>query len=240
MLGPRPLPFPALVALATLALAACDDPNAKTAPTASATAADTTPPPKKSAAPAPPPPKPLAVADMQKALKCGGVGHGPCEVLEQFAECAEWNPVTQSGDGRWLGKATVVKKGEFVDEVALLRTKRVPLSEVGPGQLPAKIGLTTIPDDDITEKRQAEKAIRAYDRGDVPRPSNQVIDYIKNKNEWPEAFSMQAEDNQVYVAVEAGMYLCQKDNQRLLAIKLSNDRQHKGDGTYAMMHPVSW
>ncbi|MEQ9323732.1 MAG: hypothetical protein RIF41_31505, partial [Polyangiaceae bacterium] len=73
MLGPRPLPFPALVALATLALAACDDPNAKTAPTASATAADTTPPPKKSAAPAPPPPKPLAVADMQKALKCGGV-----------------------------------------------------------------------------------------------------------------------------------------------------------------------
>lgn len=237
MPGPRPLVF---VTLTALALGACDDPNAKTAPTASATAAETTSPPDKTAAPAPPPPKPLAVADMQKALKCGGVGHGPCEVLEQFAECAEWSPVTQSGDGRWLGKATVVKKGVFVDEVALLRTLRVPLSEVGPGQLPAKIGLTTIPDEDVTEKRQAEKAIRAYDRGDVPRPSNQVIDYIKNKKEWPEAFSMQAEDNQVYVAVEAGMYLCQKDNQRLLAIKLSNDRQHKGDGTYAMLHPVSW
>jgi hypothetical protein len=231
--------LPLFCALLSLSLFACEDSTKKTAPSATATS-EAKAPTKKSAAPAPPPPKPLDVAGLQKALKCGAVGHGPCEVLEQFEGCIDWSPVTQSGDGRWLGKSTVVKKGSFVDEVALLRTKRVPLSEVGPGQLPAKIGLTDIPDDRVTEKRQAEKAIRAYDRGDVPRPSNQVIDYIKKRNDWPEAFAMKAEDHQVYVAVDAGMYLCQKDNQRLLAIKLSNNREHRGDGVYAMLHPVSW
>lgn len=222
-----------------LSTVGCDDSPKKTAPTATATT-EAEAPPKKSAAPAPPPPKPLDVEGLQKSLKCGAVGHGPCEILEQFNGCIDWSPVTQGGDGRWLGKSTVVKKGSFVDEVALLRSKRVPLADVGPGQLPAKIGLTDIPDERVTEKRQAEKAIRAYDRGDVPRPSNQVIDYIKRRDDWPEAFSMQAEENQVFVAVDGGMYLCQKDNQRLLAVKLSNNREHKADGTYAMLHPVSW
>jgi hypothetical protein len=223
--------------LAAPAIAGCKDEPKPTATTATATASAVAP---KSAAPAPPPPKPLDVEGLKKALKCGGAGHGPCEILDQFASCAKWSPVTQSGDGRWLGKSVNVKKGAFVDDVALLRTRRVPLAEVGPGQLPAKIGLTTIPENQVTERRQAEKAIRAYDRGDVPRPTNQVVEYIKRRKDWPEAFSVAAENNQVYVAVDAGMYLCHHDDQRLLVVKLSSNREHMGDGTYAMLHPVSW
>ncbi|MEZ4443503.1 MAG: hypothetical protein R3B72_30810 [Polyangiaceae bacterium] len=223
----------------SLALVACEDPPKPDAtPTATVTATATAAP--TSEAPAPPPPKPLDVAGLQKALKCGGAGHGPCEILADFQECEDWNPVTASGDGRWLGKAAVVSKGAFLDDVVLLRTRRVPLSEVGAGQLPAKIGLTNIPEDRVTERRQAEKAIRAYDRGDVPRPSNQVIDYIKSRSDWPEAFSMKAEANQIHVAVDGGMYLCQKSNQRLLVVKLSANRESPSDGIYAQLHPVSW
>lgn len=227
----------ALFSLALLTIA-CDDSPKPTGAAPSASVATTTP--TQSAAAEVPTPEPLDVAALDKSLKCGGKGHGPCSVLQDFHDCIEWSPVTSGGDGRWLGEGYVVSNGAFVDQLTLLRSKRVPLTEVGPGQLPARIGTTTIPDEEGAVREHAEKAISAFKRGDVARKGNQAIAYIKDRQDWPEAFSMQSKDNQVYVAVEGGIHLCALKDQRLLLVKASNNRQHPADGLYATLWPVSW
>ncbi len=228
-----------LLVLGATALCGCDDPPkpVPATPSASAATASTT----SSAAPSLPKPNPLAVDELKKSLECGAAGHGPCEILAGFSECTEWSPVTSSGDGRWLGEGHVVEKGAFVDEYTILRSKRVALSEVGPGQLPAKIGLSKIPDDRGTEHDHARKAINAFKRGDVPKKNiNAAIEYLKERPDWPEAFAMQSDHNQVYVAAGAGMYLCQQKDQRLLVVSLAGNREHKADGVYATLYPVTW
>ena len=219
-------------------LAGCDDkpkqPAAPPTTSASATATTTT-------AQALPTPKALDVKALKASLKCGTGGHGPCGVLDAFTGCISWSPVTSGGDGRWLGEGYIVKKGAFLDELTLLRSKRVPLADVGPGQLPAKIGITSVPDDRSTVRAHARKAINAYKRGDVPKKNiNRAITYINERQDWPEAFSMKADGNQVYVAVDAGAHLCALKDQRLLVVKLSGNREHKADGVYATLYPVSW
>jgi hypothetical protein len=175
---------------------------------------------------------------LQKTLKCGKGAAGPCGVLEELKECEKWSPVTQSGDGRWLGESFVVKKGSFIDELALMRSKRVPLDQVGTGQLPVKIAVTDVPGE---HKTNAGKAVRAFQRGDVPTKLNLAIDYIKARQEWQGAFSVQAEDNQVYVASGGGVYICAHNKgQLLLMVKRSGDREHPADGVYARMYAVSW
>lgn len=234
----RALPALSAVAALSICLLGCDD-KPKPAPTATASASATAA--TTSQAPTMPPPKPLDVAGLKQALKCGSGGHGPCGVLDAFTACTEWNPVSQSGDSRWLGEGSVVTKGAFVDQITLMRSKRVPLDEVGPGQLPAKIGIAALPDDLSTELGHARKAINAFKRGDVPKQNiNAAITFVKQKDDWPDAFSMQAEQYEVYVAVEGGAHLCYLENQRLLVVKLSGNREHKADGVYATLWAVTW
>jgi len=139
---------PVTSALLLLALlqSACED-SPKPAPSAPSASVATTTTPTASAAAAVPTPEPLDVAALDAALKCGGKGHGPCAVLQDFHDCIEWNPVTAGGDARWLGEGYVVSGGAFVDQLTLLRSKRVPTTDVGPGQLPVRIGVAAIPDD---------------------------------------------------------------------------------------------
>jgi hypothetical protein len=111
---------------------------------------------------------------------------------------------------------------------------------VGPGQLPVKIGIDTIPDDRAAERRHAEKAVRAYKRGDVTTPTNQAVRYVKERTEWPEAFAMQTTGPQVYVAVAGGAYLCARQDQRLIVVKRAGSRSHPADGIYAVLWPVTW
>ncbi len=181
------------------------------------------------------------MAALEKSLKCGTAGHGPCEVMRDFQACKKWSPITDSGDGRWLGMANIVKKGEFTEELMLLRSKRVNVGDVGPGQLNVKIALADIPTSYPAEQRESRRALRAYKRGDVPKPNNQGVRYIKGRKEWPDAFASQAKDNQIYVADQGGTYLCQMDgDQRLLVVRKSNRRDHPGDGVYGTFYPVSW
>jgi hypothetical protein len=235
------------IVLFVATLVACQDqpqpqpkPSAPTAISATATV-DPTATPSVAAVPTPTP-KPLDVEELKTALKCGKANAaGPCNVLGQFAECKKWDPVTQSGDGRWLGRGYVVEKGAYVEELSLVRTRRVPMTEVGPGQLPVKVAITNIPNDLSTEREHAEKAIRAYERGDVTTKFNLAVEYIKKRDEWPEAFTTQAEGNQVFVAAEGGAHLCAREGEStLLAIKRAANRQHPADGVYAILWPVSW
>jgi hypothetical protein len=225
----------ALIAL--VGLLACKDEPAPTLPpaTAAPTAAAATAP---TAAPQTPPA--ADVEGLKQALKCGPAGHGPCRVLAELTACEDFDPVTSSGDGRWMGKGQVVRDGAFHDEITILRSRRVPTGEVGPGQLGAKIAIGSIPEARAHEIREAERAINSYSRGDVPRASNAAIVFLKGLDDWSEAFSAKAEQNQIYAANQGGAWLCAKQDQRLLLVHLVGNRTHKADGVYATLYPVSW
>jgi len=164
-----------------LVLAACQGkPASEGAPSAGAAASAPAGnvAPKPTAEPLPKPEK-LDVAALRAALKCSGKPvAGPCEVLEDFKECGAMNPVTQSGEGRWLGKGYLVKNGAFVEEFTLLRSHGAPASQVGAGTLPARMAIDSIPDERSGERTNAEKAINAFERGDVPLPTNTAIRYV--------------------------------------------------------------
>jgi hypothetical protein len=230
---------------ACLALSACGDkPAGSGASSASASAA---PAPSASATAsareAVPPPNALDVAGLKKSLRCGGkAAEGPCPILEKFESCKEgWSPITQSGDGRWMGKGHVVKEGKFIDEITLMRSRRVGLADVAPGQLGTKIAIDSLPDDRSADRSASEMAIRALERGDVPKPDNRGVAYVVERSEWSEAFAQQADGHQVYVATGAGAYLCADSaTQRLYLVRLAGKQDHPADGLYATLFAVKW
>jgi hypothetical protein len=245
-LVPRLALAPAM-ALASLASLGCDDdaasPDAGSAPMVSASVSAPTstsgekPTGDTSAAPAQKP-KALDPAGLEKSLRCGG--QGPCEVLAGFESCEPWSPITQSGDGRWLGYGYVVDKGKQERDWVVVRTRRVALDDVPAGQLPAKLTVTTIPTELEAARSHAAKAIRAFERGDVPTETNAAIRYIKRRKDWQESFTLQAEQNQVYGVIGGGAYLCHHKDLRLFLVKLDGNSAHRGDGVYAILWPVSW
>lgn len=218
-----------------VSLLGCDEPKpapTKSAPSASAKqGAKTKPKPKLR-------PAAINIAQLKSQLKCSGGGHGPCSVLDEMKNC---EPIAlRSADMRWLGKAEIVEKGAFLTEVSLMRVKRVGTAAVEPGQLPMKVAIEKLPDDRGSEKTHALKAIREFKRGDVTKPTNQAVRYVKNKTDWQESFAMQAENNQAYVTVAAGAYLCLKKDRRMVVVKHAGRQSHPADGLYAVMWPVSW
>jgi hypothetical protein len=161
-------------------------------------------------------------------------------VLSEFKDCVAFNPSTKSGDGRWMGHGYTVTEGRFVEEYTLLRSKTITTAQAGEGALPVKIAIDKIPDERGAEKSNAERAIKAYERGDVPLPGNNAVTYVKERSDWSDAPALAGENNQIYVATGSGAYLCARNNQRLVLVRRSPSRSHAGDGVYAILWPVSW
>ncbi len=240
-LPPAPRPRRAApIALALLALTgACDEPApAPTAASASAPPAASAPPPP--AEPAAAPPDDLNVADLQKALKCGGSKSGPCLLLAKLAECKPWSATVPSGDGRWLGRASIMANGQLTEGFAMLRLKAAPLSEVGPGQLPAKIALAEITKEDGAAYDQADRTIRAYERADVPPKSSPTLELVRRRDAWPDAFAVRTAGGHVYAIAQGGTFICQGPKQQLLAVQRAATRSSSGDGIYAELWATSW
>lgn len=246
----RPLSFFFAILLAPLALSAaigCDKSASSTdgAPSASASAATSasaapTPPPT-AAEPAMPPPDNLDVAGLQKSLKCAGnAKSGPCRVVAQFATCKEWNPVSPSGDARWIGQGFVVEGAKTTEIVSILRAKRVPTSEIGAGQLPVKIGLTELAKEEGTAYDQADRAIRSYERGDIPSRSSPTLEYLKKRESWPDAFAVRTVGGQVYAITQAGTFACLGPKQQLYVVQRASTSASSGDGVYAELWATSW
>ncbi|MBW2457141.1 MAG: hypothetical protein JRI68_21685 [Deltaproteobacteria bacterium] len=231
---------PSVLVALPLLLLGCDDGSKPTAGASSATATGSTKAKPTSTGQAGPPPKALAVESLKKALKCGAKSPGPCEVLAEFENCTPWNPTGGSGDGRWMGFGYVVKQGKFVDQLTVLRNRRVPLTEVGPGQLPVMIAIGSIPEDQSAVARHAPKAIRALSRGDVPKETSAAVAYLKKRTDWSENYAMKAEGDQIYVNLGAGAHLCGINNQRLVMMARTGGSENATDGIYAALYPVSW
>jgi hypothetical protein len=248
----RPCPVLLLVVASPLVLAACDkSPAPGAAPSASALAsARPAAPPSPSAAPepAPPPPDDLDVASLQKALKCPAatrIGAGPCGVLAGFATCTPFSATIPGGDGRWMGRGYVVEHGKQsdkfkTDQYTLLRLIKVPAAEVGPGQLPIKIAIADIPKDQDTAFNQAERAIRAFERQDVPKRVSPAVDYVKSRSSWTDAGATRTKGGHVYVITDGGAFVCQGSKQQLFLIDRDKLGAAAGDGLYAELWAISW
>jgi hypothetical protein len=191
--------------------------------------------------PAPPPPSDLDVAALQKALACAGnAKSGPCLVLAGFATCKPWSAEAPSGDGRWLGRGHEVDGKSTTDQVAVLRVRRVPTSEVGPGQLPARLALGTIAKEEGAPFTEADKAIRALERSDVPPRGNAAIEHLKAKTQWSEAFVTRTVGNQVYGLSHGGLYVCEGPKRELYVVRRASTRTGTGDGFYATLWGATW
>ena len=229
----------AALPLALAALAAGCDPAPKpdAAPTASAAAAPT----KAPAEPPPPPPSDLDVADLKTTLKCPAEAKsGPCAVLAKMSSCAPWSASVPSGDGRWLGRAWVVADGKTTETFVGMRLKTVPSMEVGPGQLALKIALAEISKDDSDAYGNADRALRAYERGDVPPRASPTLSYLEQRSEWPDAPARRTKGGHVFAVAQGGAYYCEGPKRTVLAVQQAETRRGSGDGIYAELWATTW
>jgi len=200
-----------------------------------------TAPPALDTAPAPTAPEDLDIKSFQKQLACPAVAKsGPCSILAAYAACTPWNASTPSGDGRWIGRGYRVEGGKTTDEFTVFRARRVPQNEVGPGQLPLKVGIADIAKDEGAAWEQAERAIKAFSHHDVPPRGNAAVEFLKRKENWPEGFVLRTAGGQVYVVLEGGAFVCQGSQQQLIVVHRAATRGGKADGVYAEVWPSSW
>lgn len=230
-----------------LGIVACDSgPGAGGAPASTASATATTggsgpSPSVTSADPAPPPPADLDVAALQKALACGANAKtGPCAVLAGFAACKPWSAEAPSGDGRWLGRGFEVEGKKTTEQVTALRARRVAANEVGPGQLPTRIGLGVIEKDLGSPFSEAERAIKALERSDVPPKGSAAISHLKGMTQWSEAFVTRTVGGQVYGLAHAGLFVCEGSRRELHVVRRASTRAGTGDGLYATVWAAAW
>jgi hypothetical protein len=245
----RSLLVPALIGALVPALGACDGQGgapsaagsaAATATTATATAPTTAPATASAATdPVPPPPDDLAVAELQKALQCGGGKAGPCAIVSGFTGCTVWSANLPSGEGRWIGRGFTVEKGKTTEGIAMMRVRRVPTTEVGPGQLPVKLGIAELLADDPAYK-QAGLAVRTYERQDTPPKNNAGVEHLKQRTDWVESFATRTAGGQVYALSGGGTFVCQGPKQQLLLVRRSGSRTDKADGVYAELWATTW
>jgi hypothetical protein len=183
----------------------------------------------------------LDAAPLKQALKCASdAKKGPCGVLAAFSTCTAWSGTVPSGDGRWLGRGFRVDGGKTTEQFTIVRAKTVPSSEVGPGQLPVKIGIAEIANGDGNAYDQADRAVRALERRDVPPRQSPTIEFVKNKSEWPEASATRTKSGQIYVIAQGGGFVCQGPEQRLLVVQRATSIAANADGLYAELWPTTW
>ena len=188
-----------------------------------------------------PAPDDLDVASLQKALKCAATAkEGACGILAKYATCTKWSGESPSGDARYVGRGTTVEGAKSTESVVVLRAKRAPMSEVGPGQLTMKFGFGEIVKDDGSAFDQAAQTIRSFKRGDTPGKSNTTIEYLKKRADWTEAFANKTVGGQVYAIMKAGTYLCQGARQSVLMVQKAATRSASADGVYAELWPATW
>jgi hypothetical protein len=224
----------------------CDEKGAGSANSAASSAVVPPLPPAVSIAPpaldtAPTAPEDLDIKALQKQLSCPAEPKGgPCSVLAAYAACTPWSATTPSGDGRWIGRGYRVEGPKTTDEFTVFRARRMPQNEVAPGQLPLKVGIADIAKDEGAAWEQAERAIKAFSKHDVPPRGNAAVEFLKRKENWPEGFVVRTAGGQAYVALEGGAFVCQGVHQQLIVVHRASTRGGKADGLYAEVWPSSW
>ena len=118
-----------------------------------------------------------------------------------------------------------------------MRSKRVPTSDVGAGLLPVKIGLASIAKADAMFE-QGERAVRTFERHDVPAKSNTAVTHLKQLDTWNESSAQRTKSGQVMFVGDGEGWVCQGPKQQLFLVKRA--RAGSADGVYAELWPATW
>ena len=102
-----------------------------------------------------------------------------------------------------------------------------------------KLGIAELEKEEGTAFDQAGRAIRAFERGDVPPRSSPTLEHIKKREAWQEAYAAKTVGGQVYANTKGGTFVCQGPKQRLLLVQRASSRA-SGDGLYAELFATSW
>lgn len=230
----------ALVAVASLAGAACEKTSPSPTPGQAAASATTAPATPTPAEPAPPPPE-LDVAAQEKALGCPRAHKDACRILAEFASAGTWQAQMPSGEGAWVGRAVVVSGKLDSVESLVLGARRVPTSEVGPGDLPLKVALGPMPGD---QSAATDKLVSALARGDTAPKSNAALAYAKSWRPASARAATKTTGSSLRLVSDASVYLRQTSAQKVLVVQIGAAAPGKvvaaGDASYAELWPVSW
>ena len=153
--------------------------------------------------------------------------------------CKPWTGLSPSGDGRWFGKSYAIAGGKTVESYVVLRSRTVPSTEVGEGQIPARIAIDGIAAEG-TLAGAAERTLRASEHHDVPTKGNPFPPLIKTKTDFTESPAMPTVKGHVLVLSAEQTFVCEGDGQQLFAITPSASGAAKGDGHYAEVWPTTW
>jgi hypothetical protein len=190
----------------------------------------------------PPPPAPadLDVAAQLKALKCPAKPKpGACAVLEAMKDCKKLGLEMPNGDGRWLGWGYTMSQGKEEKAPFIVKVKRVNQQDVGPGQLNWKMVVEEISKPMGLPFDHAEKAIAAYERGDVPPKASMAVDYAVKSTANPDVFLTRTTGGHVYGLAHGGLCACEH-KQRIYVARRAATRTGAGDGLYVEAHAVGW
>jgi hypothetical protein len=226
--------FPVIVAVY-----GCDKSEAKKASLAAASASAAVEQAPSIAPVAPPAPADLDVASLETELNCAKTGpKQACRILKEFASAQRYTAHTPSGEGRWVGQSFTVEKGAETERQLVLWAKTVPTSQVGPGDLPIKVGFDFFPDE---LKEHAEKLVRALSRGDPPSPKNQAFPFAKSFVPAKQRVIVNTAGASVHVTSEESIYIRAKAPRSVFIVNPSSSRQSAtGDGMYAELWLADW
>jgi len=218
----------------TLVLQGCDKNKSAEPPAPSASAVAVKPP-----APAPkPPPADIDLEVLGRDLSCDKKSKSDvCRVFGEFRDAESWKWKTPSGEGRWMGTATVRDQGKEHRELLVLWAKVVPTSRVDPGDLPLRTGFGSVPDD---LQDHGEKMVSSLSRSDVPSPHNQALAYVESFVPKKDRGAVMTSGKSVRLISEDTVYLRQQGRKVLILMPKVSSSGSAGDGSYAELWPVTW
>lgn len=225
----------------TLAALGCESNKGKVAIGASAASAPTAPAeaaPIKTAEAPRQAPADVDVAPLIKNLKCDKKAKtDSCRILNEFAEGSRFIAQTPAGEGRWIGNAFVREKGKETKRLMLLWAKQVPTSQVGPGDLPVRIGTSTL-DEDLVE--HGFKMVNALSRSDQPSRRNQARSAVDTFVPTTQRGAVNTAGASVRLISEESTYLRQSGRKVLMLTPSQDQAASPGDGTYAEFWRATW
>jgi hypothetical protein len=220
-----------------LVAVACDDKAPKktvaaAAPSAVETQAVTAPPPTR-----------VAPADVQlesylNDLKCGKkASTDSCRILMDFSTGTRATFNMPSGKGRWVGNAFIRDKGVEKKQITMFWAKRVPTGQVGPGDLPLRMGSGELGGDLL---EHGMKMVRALSQGDSASKRNQARPVVEAFVPTTQRGAVNTQGASVRLISEETVYLRQSGRKLLMFAPNLSQSATAGDGTYAEFWVSTW
>jgi len=221
-----------------LALFGCDEKTAKPGVALAAPSASEGPAPVKVLEAPRPAPADIVIEPLLKELKCDKKSKtDSCRLLTEFSSATRWVAQTPAGEGRWVGNAFVREKGVEKKQLMLLWAKQMPTSQVGPGDLPIRVGTGTLEPELI---EHGFKMIAAISRSDQPSKRNQARPAVEAFTPTTHRGAVNTAGASVRLISEESVYLRQVGRKVLLVMPSQASGATAGDGTYAEFWRATW